>query len=75
MVKNPYVDMTDLELKEIYYDILVSKKGMHRAESLVPYATQIKENLGGDFTLREAIECAKRDFYDEISKRFFEGIN
>ena len=48
-----------------------SRETGDRAETLVPYATEIKESIGGDFTLREGIEIARQDFFDEVARRFF----
>ena len=70
-MKNPYETMTDDELKTIYNDIMDSKHKGIRAESLVPYAKDIKENIGNHFTLGDAITWAKNDFFDEVAKRYF----
>lgn len=39
-------------------------------EIFVPYAKEIKENIGGDFTLAEAIRLAKLDFFEEVCNRY-----
>lgn len=72
MVKNPYTTKSVEELYEIYNDILASQEEGARAESLVPYARMLRKNLGeDDISLRETLEMAKKDFFEEIAKRFF----
>ena len=56
-------------------DINTSRKEGKRVESFVPYAKQIKETIGGDFTLREALIFAEKDFEKEINKRFLNMIS
>lgn len=68
---NPYKLMTKEELKQIYDDICLSDNVPKRAESLVPYATEIKENIGGDYTLQEALIWARKDFFEEVATRYF----
>ena len=69
-MKIPYSDKTNEELSLIYKDYVVSKNGGIRCESFVPYAKETKENIGGDFTLAEAIRLAKLDFFEEVCNRF-----
>jgi hypothetical protein len=72
-MKNPYESYSDEELCAVIKDIRMSKKEGVRAESLVPYAEAIKDNINGSFeevTLREALNIAKQDFYDVICERF-----
>lgn len=69
-MKNPYKDMANEELSLIYKDYVDSKCKWIRCESFVPYAKEIKENIGGDFTLAEAIRLAKLDFFEEVCNRF-----
>lgn len=69
-MKIPYSDKTNEELSLIYKDYVVSKNEGIRCESFVPYAKEIKENIGGDFTLAEAIRLAKLDFFEEVCNRF-----
>lgn len=66
----PYKVMSKEELKSIYRDYTDSKDKGVRCESFVPYARKIKENIGGSFTLAEAIEWTKRDFFEEVCDRF-----
>lgn len=73
--KNPYETYSDEELCNIIKDIFESEKEGKRVESFVPYAVEIKNSINGAsefFTLREAIEWAKRDFYEVLCKRFLE---
>lgn len=70
-MNNPYKEMSDLELKAMYFDYFDSEEKMIRAESFVPYATDLKKHIGGDITLRETIEWAKRDFFLEVARRYF----
>lgn len=75
-MQNPYKEMSFSDLQEIAKDILDSKKRGKRAESLIPYAKAIHENLNGTtetITLRECIEIARNDFYEEVLKRFSSG--
>lgn len=74
-MKNPYEEYSDKELGEIINDINISRKEGKRVESFVPYAKQIKETIGGDFTLREALIFAEKDFEKEINKRFLNMIS
>ena len=46
-MKNPYGSMTNEELSKIYKDYTESKNKGVRCESFVPYAKEIKENIGG----------------------------
>ena len=69
-MKNPYGTMTNKELSNIYEDYTKSKSEGIRCESFVPYAKEIKEYIGGDFTLVEGIHWAKMDFFEEVCDRF-----
>lgn len=72
-MKNPYKNYTDKELCNIILDMQKSKSNGKRIESLVPYATDIKNNINGTtelITLRETLEMAKQDFYDVVCERF-----
>lgn len=71
-MRNLYETLSDDALYDIYADYICSKKTGDRCESFVPYGKMIKENIGGDFTLREGIDATKHDFFDEVCKRFFE---
>jgi hypothetical protein len=66
-----YSNKTDEELSLIYKDYVISKNEGTRCESFIPYAKEIKENIGGDFTLAEAIRLAKLEFFEEVCNRFF----
>lgn len=69
-MKNPYSDKTNEELSAIYKDYIVSKNDEKRCESFVPYAREIKENIGGYFTLLDGIGIAKIDFFEAVCDRF-----
>ena len=71
-MKKPYKEMDKDKLSEIYNDYIESKRRGIRCESFVPYAKEIKENIGGDYTLAEAIDWTKQDFFDEVCKRYFQ---
>ena len=71
MERSPYKDMSKEKLKEIYDDVLASDAVPRRVESFVPYAEKIKENIGGDFTLREGIDWARKEFFEEVASRYF----
>lgn len=69
-MKNPYVSMTNEELSKIYKDYTESKNKGVRCESFVPYAREIKENIGDGFTVADGINWAKIDFFEEVCNRF-----
>ena len=72
-MQNPYKTMFTKDLQIIAKDILEAKEEGKRAESLVPYAKEIYKNLNGaseTVTLRECIEIARSDFFEEVLKRF-----
>ena len=71
-MENIYIKMSDDDLLFIYKDIIESDNIPQRVESLVPYAEKIKDNIGGDFTLREAIEWSRKDFFEEVARRYFD---
>lgn len=52
-MKNPYGSMTNEELSKIYKDYIESKNKEARCESFVPYAREIKENIGDGFTVAD----------------------
>ena len=52
-MQNPYNSMSNGDLYIIYKDYFHSKEIGNRCESFVPYAKEIKENIGGD------IRCEK----------------
>lgn len=69
-MKNPYEFMTNEELSNIYKDYTESKNKGVRCESFVPYAREIKENIGEGFTVADGINWAKIDFFEEVCDRF-----
>lgn len=69
-MKNPYEFMTNEELSKIYKDYTESKNKGVRCESFVPYAREIKENIGEGFTVADGINWAKIDFFEEVCDRF-----
>lgn len=69
-MKNPYGSMTNEELSTIYKDYVMSKNKGVRCESFVPYAREIKENIGASFTIADGISWAKMDFFEEVCNRF-----
>nr|DAP47671.1 MAG TPA: DNTTIP1 dimerization domain protein [Caudoviricetes sp.] len=69
-MKNPYGSMTNEELSKIYKDYIESKNKEARCESFVPYAREIKENIGDGFTVADGINWAKIDFFEEVCNRF-----
>lgn len=73
-----FAEMPSLEMTDIIRDIRLSKKEGKRAESLVPYAKMISENLNLDpenptVTMRECLNIAKSDFLDALFDRILEG--
>ena len=73
-MENVYKKMSDDDLLSIYNDIIESDRIPQRVESLVPYAEGIKENIGGDFTLREAIVWSRKDFFLDVARRYFDKL-
>lgn len=72
MTENPYKSMTFDELKAIYADIQESEKEDRRAESFLPYARALREEIGADeITLRETLDIAKKTYYEEVTRRYF----
>lgn len=75
MLNNPYKSLSDKDLSQIVDDVLQSKEKGVRAESLVPYARQVYENLNLNaedptVTLRECLDITYLDFTQEVMKRF-----
>ena len=48
MTENPYKTLTFDELKAVYTDIQESKKNGRRADSLLPYAKELREKIGAN---------------------------
>lgn len=65
-MKNPYEKMSDKELSGIIKDVIEAKEQGHRAESLVPYAKEIFENLNLDVNKPTIMlnECLNMAYYD-----------
>lgn len=78
-MKNPYEKMSDKELSGIIKDVIEAKEQGHRAESLVPYAKEIFENLNLDVNkptimLNECLNMAYYDLTMTLMKRFVDKI-
>ena len=66
------------QLIEIVRDLQEAKMEGKRAESLVPYAKLVSENLNSAsgtqlVTMRECLEIAKSDFLDALFERILNG--
>ena len=48
MTENPYITLTFDELKAVYTDIQKSEKNGRRADSLLPYAKELREKIGAN---------------------------
>lgn len=75
MLNNPYKSLSDKDLSQIVDDVLQSKEKGVRAESLVPYARLVYENLNLNpddptVTLRECLDITYLDFTQEVMRRF-----
>ncbi len=75
MLNNPYKSLLDKDLSQIVDDVLQSKEKGVRAESLVPYARLVYENLNLNpddptVTLRECLDITYLDFTQEVMRRF-----
>lgn len=72
MTENPYKTMTFDELKAVYADIQESEKKGRRADSLLPYAKELREKIGAnEISLRETLDIAKKEYYEEVARRYF----
>lgn len=72
MTENPYKTMTFDELKAVYADIQESEKNGRRADSLLPYAKELREKIGAnEISLRETLDIAKKEYYEEVARRYF----
>lgn len=74
MPQNPYFEMSVEELKIIYIDFCRSRAEGKRCESFVPYAKELKENLGNVVTLKDTIKMAKEEFFLTIAEKFFSNF-
>ena len=75
MLNNPYKSLSDKDLSQIVDDVLQSKEKGVRAESLVPYARLVYDNLNLNpddptVTLRECLDITYLDFTQEVMRRF-----
>lgn len=75
MLNSPYKSLSDKDLSQIVDDVLQSKEKGVRAESLVPYARLVYENLNLNpddptVTLRECLDITYLDFTQEVMRRF-----
>ena len=72
MTENPYKTMTFDELKAVYADIQKSEKNGRKADSLLPYAKELREEIGADeISLRKTLDFAKKEYYEEVARRYF----
>ena len=72
MTENPYKTLTFDELKAVYTDIQKSEKNGRRADSLLPYAKELREKIGvNEVSLRETLDIAKKEYYEEVARRYF----
>ena len=74
MLNNTYKSLSDKDLSQIVDDVLQSKEKGVRAESLVPYARLVYENLNLNtddptVTLRECLDITYLDFTLEVMRR------
>ena len=73
MTENPYKTMTFDELKAVYADIQESEKNGRRADSLLPYAKELREKIGAnEISLRETLDIAKKEYYEEVGQFFLQ---
>lgn len=75
MLNDLYRSLSDKDLSEIINDVLQSKEKGVKAESLVPYARQVYENLNVNtnnqtVTFRECLDITYLDFTQEVMRRF-----
>lgn len=72
MTENPYKTLTFDELKAVYTDIQKSEKNDRRADSLLPYAKELREEIGAnEISLRKTLDFAKKEYYEEVARRYF----
>ena len=65
-------NVTDEALKEIYINQITSEEDGALNQSLRPYAKRVIEEWHISITMSEALSIAKRLFFDEVAKRYFE---
>lgn len=72
MTENPYKTLTFDELKAVYTDIQKSEKNGRRADSLLTYAKELREEIGAnEISLRKTLDFAKKEYYEEVARRYF----
>lgn len=72
MTENPYKTLTFDELKVVYTDIQKSEKNGRRVDSLLPYAKELREEIGAnEISLRKTLDFAKKEYYEEVARRYF----
>ena len=72
MTENPYITLTFDELKAVYTDIQKSEKNGRRVDSLLPYAKELREEIGAnEISLRKTLDFAKKEYYEEVARRYF----
>lgn len=72
MTENPYKTLTFDELKAVYTDIQKSEKNGRRADSLLPYAKELRQEIGAnEISLRKTLDFAKKEYYEEVARRYF----
>lgn len=72
-MQNPYLTMSDTDMRQIAIDYIESLDEGKRCESFIPYAREIKENINGAteiVTLRECLDITKTDFFRTLAARF-----
>lgn len=77
-MNNVFKEYSAEQLIEIVRDLQEAKMEGKRAESLVPYAKLVSENLNSAsgtqlVAMRECLEIAKSDFLDALFERILNG--
>lgn len=73
-MKNIFINVTDDELLEIFYDYLGSKELGIAVKSFKSYALQIKEKYFSNIPENQLSVCmdiVQRMFFEEIATRYF----
>lgn len=65
-------DLTNEQLLPLLMSIIHHEDTGHteRAELLLPMATELREHIGGDYTLKEALEKVQNDVLVEAARRY-----
>jgi len=66
-----FVDMKDSELKKLYKEVAEKRKSGQRPESLVLLAKHVQKNIGGDYTLAEALDELMDALLLVVADRYF----